>query len=625
MRHEITCLLLLLLFSAPLFALEPQNIDSMNAQVTLERTIGSDLPITEATFLTYEFPVDTVKEYDEYEKEPDDFGNTFVKMSWEDATDMSYSISMDVETGPVSLVESSPKFPAKYDGLDQYLAAGEYTPINSGIRKKANEIVHGSDTVFEATAKLALWVHQNIEYDTLYGGRVDSSADTFEKRRGTCDEFSHLFIAMARAVGIPARYVSGITYGTFGIESGGSADWYAHGWAEVYIGRWVSFDPTYGEIGYVDGTHIKIAHAPDQKDLESYITWRPDSSRVSLDTLEHKIDVTGSTNFSDPLQKVSMELTPDEIGVGEYALAKITSTPRGCNGQGLKFVYSDKNAETLDLSLAMGESFMMTIGCGEPIVEYIVVESPASLEKGYSYTYEVLAYNSQDEVRKKLTVNPRLEAPPSAELFLDRLSVKPAESLKVRASIEVGEPVTAYLFDDEGLIAEENVKAGQANLTWSLSDGEPGLHNLYLYVPRALAKASYSVENGGPLSVEITGPNTIEPGNKSWYEVTVGGELYTEATVTFDLFTTQTQVVTLTGTAPEALSFVVDIPETAQATVYASAQAISPGTSAQAVKEISVYHKPVQKSEEAQEKVSGILAQLIDNIKYFIRQLLKKF
>src|SRR4029079_16951917 len=53
---------------------------------------------------------------------------------------------------------------------------------------------------------------------------------------------------MSRSLGLPARMVSGIAYG--GSSFGG------HAWVEVWAGRWIELDPTWG-TDYVDATHIR--------------------------------------------------------------------------------------------------------------------------------------------------------------------------------------------------------------------------------------------------------------------------------------------------------------------------------------------------------------------------------
>ena len=66
--------------------------------------------------------------------------------------------------------------------------------------------------------------------------------DVLALRAGVCQDFAHLFIAVARAMGVPARYVSGYIHSPG--ESVASA---SHAWAEAWIaGRgWIGFDATH--------------------------------------------------------------------------------------------------------------------------------------------------------------------------------------------------------------------------------------------------------------------------------------------------------------------------------------------------------------------------------------------
>ena len=67
---------------------------------------------------------------------------------------------------------------------------------------------------------------------------------------GDCNEHTVLFIAMARALGIPAMMSTGLVYTNDGF--------YYHAWPKVYMGRWVHLDPTFGQ-SIADATHIELA------------------------------------------------------------------------------------------------------------------------------------------------------------------------------------------------------------------------------------------------------------------------------------------------------------------------------------------------------------------------------
>ncbi len=81
------------------------------------------------------------------------------------------------------------------------------------------------------------WIHKHITYQYGTSDSATSAYDTATQRAGVCRDFAHLGISFCRALGIPARYVSGYC---LGLEP---PDF--HAWFQAYIdGRWVSFDAT---------------------------------------------------------------------------------------------------------------------------------------------------------------------------------------------------------------------------------------------------------------------------------------------------------------------------------------------------------------------------------------------
>lgn len=74
-----------------------------------------------------------------------------------------------------------------------------------------------------------------------------SARQAYDERKGDCTEHAALFVALARAAGLPARNVGGFVYACS--EDGSNALFGYHAWAEVWIGHWVPVDPTVGELG----------------------------------------------------------------------------------------------------------------------------------------------------------------------------------------------------------------------------------------------------------------------------------------------------------------------------------------------------------------------------------------
>jgi len=88
---------------------------------------------------------------------------------------------------------------------------------------------------------------------------VATTADhALEAGRGVCQDFAHIFIAGARALHAPARYVSGYYLRTDRQEQDAG-----HAWAEAYVEGlgWVGFDPTHGVC--MTDRHVRVAVGPD--------------------------------------------------------------------------------------------------------------------------------------------------------------------------------------------------------------------------------------------------------------------------------------------------------------------------------------------------------------------------
>jgi transglutaminase-like putative cysteine protease len=97
--------------------------------------------------------------------------------------------------------------------------------------------------------------------------QVDSRIDeALQDRRGVCQDFSHIFIALARHLGIPTRYVSGYLFRDVEAHDR-STDGATHAWAEAMIpgAGWVGFDPTNNLIA--SERHIRVAIGRDYADV----------------------------------------------------------------------------------------------------------------------------------------------------------------------------------------------------------------------------------------------------------------------------------------------------------------------------------------------------------------------
>ena len=97
--------------------------------------------------------------------------------------------------------------------------------------------------------------------------RVDTPIDdVLRSRRGVCQDFSHIMIALVRQMGIPCRYVSGYLFHGSD-DRARSSDDATHAWVEAYLPElgWVGLDPTNDMIA--SDRHIRVAVGRDYADV----------------------------------------------------------------------------------------------------------------------------------------------------------------------------------------------------------------------------------------------------------------------------------------------------------------------------------------------------------------------
>jgi transglutaminase-like putative cysteine protease len=118
-----------------------------------------------------------------------------------------------------------------------------------------------------------LELNQRVFRDMTYRGGVTNTAttaaQTLRARIGVCQDYAHLMIAALRAVGLPARYVSGYlrTWAAAGETRHRGAD-QSHAWVAAWLGErigWVDFDPTNNLL--VHDEHVTLAWGRDFQDV----------------------------------------------------------------------------------------------------------------------------------------------------------------------------------------------------------------------------------------------------------------------------------------------------------------------------------------------------------------------
>ncbi len=157
---------------------------------------------------------------------------------------------IDNKEGIIEITASNPVAGTEGgDEAEKYLDPSPWIDSeNPAIMKKASEIAGSEKDRWTVAVKIGEWIHQNLE--KAYSPEIPVASSILKNRMGDCNEHTVLFIAMARALGIPAMMSTGLVYTNDGF--------YYHAWPKVYMGRWVHLDPTFGQ-SIADATHIELA------------------------------------------------------------------------------------------------------------------------------------------------------------------------------------------------------------------------------------------------------------------------------------------------------------------------------------------------------------------------------
>ena len=123
------------------------------------------------------------------------------------------------------------------------------TPLSQSdhpdIIARARKIAGKATDARIVTTRIVNWVSRTLEKRSAVRGNA-TALETLKSGVGDCSEHAALTVALCRAVGLPARNMSGLTY-LVGRDGRPLAGY--HAWAEVWLGQWVGVDATIPEVG----------------------------------------------------------------------------------------------------------------------------------------------------------------------------------------------------------------------------------------------------------------------------------------------------------------------------------------------------------------------------------------
>ena len=116
-----------------------------------------------------------------------------------------------------------------------------------------------------AAAAVCARVHEHVTYLPGATGVRTDAQEAWDKGMGVCQDMAQIAVALLRAAGLPARYVSGYLHPDPNAKPGSTAVGQSHAWVEYWAGAWTPLDPT--SLAPVGERHVVVARGRDYADV----------------------------------------------------------------------------------------------------------------------------------------------------------------------------------------------------------------------------------------------------------------------------------------------------------------------------------------------------------------------
>lgn len=165
-----------------------------------------------------------------------------------------------------------------------FLRATDLTAADAAIVAFARAI--GDGPVLDRLHALNVAINARMAFDAVVTGTGTDAATAFGQGAGVCQDYSHIFCAAARTLGIPARYVSGHY-----VRLDATVQPAGHAWVEALVPDlgWVGFDPTNGIS--ITPRHVRVAVGLDYLDAAPVRGARRGGGTEAMDVRVAAVDV----------------------------------------------------------------------------------------------------------------------------------------------------------------------------------------------------------------------------------------------------------------------------------------------------------------------------------------------
>jgi len=176
-----------------------------------------------------------------------------------------------VETGLATAASTEPplswpdlRAQAAQGRLLEFLLPTPLTTVSPAVAATAGATA-GDAAPARAAEEIAALVRDRVGYMAGATGVRTDAQEAWDQGQGVCQDIAHVTVALLRAAGLPARYVSGYLHADPAAEPGQTAVGESHAWVEYWAGGWRPLDPTSGAP--VRERHVVVARGRDYADV----------------------------------------------------------------------------------------------------------------------------------------------------------------------------------------------------------------------------------------------------------------------------------------------------------------------------------------------------------------------
>ncbi|GAA2094840.1 transglutaminase family protein [Microlunatus panaciterrae] len=153
--------------------------------------------------------------------------------------------------------------PGVIASMTEFLTITDRTAPPEELAQLTRDVVAGQPPRLAALDVCRL-IADRLSYQKGATAVTSTAREVWEGGRGVCQDFSHVTLGALRAVGVPARYVSGYLYPGSG-EPNHKIIGESHSWVEWWCGSWAAFDPSTQRR--ISDHYVRVGHGRDYADV----------------------------------------------------------------------------------------------------------------------------------------------------------------------------------------------------------------------------------------------------------------------------------------------------------------------------------------------------------------------